>query len=261
MTIQKPFFVIPYNLSATSEAASAAGFPASNLGDFNNVGMVFRAGAVSTDMYLRGDFGVARSVDFCAVVLANAQPGTTIDLALAATNGGSDYYNAPATFINPARTRDDGLYSSHFEISTPQTYRYWRIGIHSQTSVFEASKIILGKKITTLTAYEPTFGRAVEGQGSFQMNANGIPNIEPGVTLRSIKFTLRWITELEYETLIEPLLIAVADSKPVYLCFDSEPTVYRQAKSFFGWLRNSSYATGDTKPGTYSRDFELLSMI
>lgn len=269
MTIQKPIFVVPYNLGTVTCQTSneIAGKVAAHVGEFNHIGMVFRSSSSGTaNPQITGDFGSAKPVDFFAMLGVNATAATGAYLILADApypfSSGTQYNTSTAqTIINPSITRTDGLYNLYFELPSTQTFRYWAIYIYNHTGEFECAKVVLGKKVQLSKFYSPDYARGVEDLGEIDVGRYGVPAITPGRIMRSLKMTFGWITTDEYESTIEPLLLAVGNRTPIYCCFDPEATVYRNAKTFFGWLRNPGYATGAIMPGCYSREFELLSMI
>ncbi len=49
---------------------------------------------------------------------------------------------------------------------------------------------------------------------------------------------------------------------PALWCFDPDPTTYRQAKTYFGTVKENPFSVGGkVKPGIFSREFSILSLI
>lgn len=220
-TIRKPFFVAPLDLGTMTTGNSASGFPVSNINRHNAIGLTWKTSGAS-NVWARGDFGTARPIDFCAMIAANALPGTTIRLRLGTTqaevDGTAPYDSGALAFISPSITRDDGLYHSHLELPSTQTYRWWRIDIGGHTGDFQAADLVLGSKLEPGKFYDYEFQFGVEDMGSMEFTRFGVPNEEPGVIMRAIELTLSWIAEAEMETSFRPMLEKLGKRGIVYLC-------------------------------------------
>ncbi|PZU59847.1 MAG: hypothetical protein DI547_05055 [Sphingobium sp.] len=260
-----PFACIPLPLGTIATGNETAAKLALHLGEFAYIGMTWRS-AGNANLWIRGDFGSARDVDFVSLLSANALPGTTIRVRLgdtqAAVDGTAAYDSGALSFISPGITREDGLYHSHLELPSLQTRRWWRIDIGGHTGDFEAAKLVLGKKVVPSRYYSAGFEFGVEDLGEISLNRWGVPDESQGLIFRTLRFTLGWITEAEYETSWRPLAEKLGKRRVAHWCFDPAATTYRQARTYFGWLSDAPYATGGVnKPGTFSQDFVVNSMI
>lgn len=165
-------------------------------------------------------------------------------------------------FISPSITSDDGLYHSHWSLPSVQTKQWWRIDIGSHTGDFEAADLILGQKVTPARYYSAGFEMGVQDQGEVDFGRWGVTGQTSGLILRTLKFDLEWLTEAEEMTMFAPLMKKLGTRNPALWCFDPEPTTYRQAKTYFGVVKDNPFSTGgQTKPGTYARSFSILSLI
>lgn len=264
MTIRKPFFVVPAPLEGLNVGNAHLARPVHNLAREDAIALVWRSEADGAH-WVTGSFDRARVIDFCALLAANAQPGTTIRLRLGDTigqvNGAAPYDSGALPFIAPAITSRDGLYHSHHEIEAAVTATWFRIDIAGHAGPFEASTLVLGEKIQPGRFYDRDFQRGVEDLGSSKFTQWGVLAIEPGITIRAIDFTMAWQTEAEIEELFEPMARELGTRGLIYLCFDPEPHKFRQSKTYFGVLKKPPYARGRPKPHTFAQDFALLSMI
>lgn len=120
VAIRKPLFVVPLDLGVVASSLHVEGHPASNLNRLDGLGLTWVAPDGSA-AWIRGQLPQQGAIDFCSIVSANAQAGTTYRLRLgnsqAAVDGGSAAYDSGTLpFISPAITRADGLYHSHLEL-------------------------------------------------------------------------------------------------------------------------------------------------
>lgn len=262
-----PFAVIPTPLGTVTTGNERTEKPAVNLGEFKASGLTWGSTG-NTNLWVRGNFGSAKPVNFATVMAANAQSGTTIRLRLGDTqaevDGTADYDSGVVAFINPAITRSDGLYHSHLELPSLFTKQWWRIDIGSHTGDFEASMLVLGQKLTPANWYEPGWERGIQDMAKIDWSSYGIASEEPGVVWRTLALRFGWMSESDLETLFGPLAESVGNRGVSYWCFDPTSSVYRQRKSYLGWLRNSIVATHsrDTPSGIrYQQQYDLLSMF
>lgn len=262
MPIQKPFFVVPLDLGAITAGSAMAGFPAAHLDRFEGPGLTWQSAAAS---FVRGDLGAAQAIDFCSIISANAQPGTTFRLRLGDTqaevDGAADYDSGAQTFISPSITRSDGLYHSHWELPSTQTKRWWRIDIGSHTGAFQASKIVLGKRVNVDRFYNYDFEMGVEDRGSAEITRHGVVDSSPGVVLRTVEFTLEWMTRAEYEASFRPMFEQLGQTGIVYCCFDPESSTNRQAWTYMGVFKKSPFVRGRRLPNRLASDFSIRSYI
>jgi len=264
MAILKPNFTVPLDLGTIATGNEIAGYPAINLKRFKAIGLTWKSSG-SSNLWVRGDFGSAKPVDFCSMVSANALPGTTIRLRLGDTqaevDGTADYDSGAVAFINPSITRADGLYHSHLELPSVQTKRWWRIDIGGHTGDFQASMLVLGQKVTPTKFYNLDFEFGTKDLGNLSWGRFGVMDEEPGFILRTADFTLGWVSEAEFEASFRPMLESLGTRGICHVCFDPQANTYRQAKTFMGRLAKSPYAKGIRKPQTYTMDFSLESFI
>lgn len=196
------------------------------------------------------------------------------DSSIADTNGavevkmiagaGTSYDSGALAFISPSITRDDALYSSHLELSTAQTTTWWRIDIAGHTGDFEAAMLILGKKVTPTTYYNPGWEMGVHDLGDIEIGRYGVPDETPGKIFRTLSFRFGWLSETDYETKWRGLAETLGKRRTALWCFDPTANVYRQSRSYYGWVRNPLVAThvANTPDGPrFQKDFEILSMI
>ena len=260
-----PFVVVPHPLGTVTTGNEITAKPASHLAEFKDIGMTWKSSG-NTNLWVRGDFGSAKAVDFVSLLSANAISATTIRIRLGDSqtevDGTADYDSGAQTFISPSITRDDGLYHSHWELPSVQTKRWWRIDIGSHTGDFEASVLVLGQKVTPSRYYSAGFESAVEDKGSLGFGRWGVVEETDGLIMRSLKFELGWLTEAEEYGSFEPVLRALGTRGVALWCFDPTSSVYRQQKTYFGPLTESPFSVGGKfKPGTYSREFSILSLV
>lgn len=262
-----PFCVVPTALGTIAAGHEVAGKPASHLGEFDTIGMVWLSAPGSGLHWARGDFGSAKPVDFMSVIAAAVAPSTTIRLRLgtsqAEVDGTAPYDSGALTFINPAIARDDGLYHSHLEIASVQSYRWWRIDIVHGGN-FQASTLVLGQRVRAATWYSPGFGFGVEDLGDIDVGRFGVADVTDGRIFRSLEMRLGWLSEADFETKFRPLVEKLGKRTPAFWCFDPTANTYRQARTYLGWIRNKPIAThvANTADGPrFQKDFEILSMI
>jgi hypothetical protein len=263
---QLPFAVVPLPLGTISTGNERTEKPAIHLGEVTAIGMVWGSNG-NGNLWVRGDFGSAQTIDFASIVHANAQPSTTYRLRLAdtqaAVDGAAAYDSGTLPLISPTIVRDDGLYSSHLELPALQTRRWWRIDIGGHAGDFEAAKLVLGKRIAPSTYYSSGFQYGVEDLGSFSMTPWGIADSQDGLIFRSIQFTLGWLDDTDFETKFRPLAEKLGKRKAVFWCHDPSASPYRQAKTYLGWLRDPQPAVvgGNNSPVRRAMEFNILSMI
>jgi hypothetical protein len=266
MPIKLPFAVVPLALGTiTTGNELATTNPAIHLGKFRYIGATWKS-SDATNVWIRGDFGTAKAINFISMIAANALPGTQWRIRLgtsqAAVDGASASYDSGViNFIDPAITRADGLYHSHLELPSTQTRRWWRIDISGHTGAFEASKLIMGEKVQPTRFYDKDYEFGIQDTGQLDINRNGIIHEIPGKILRTLQFNLSWMTQAEYETKFRPLEEAMGTRGMMFWCFDPEANAYRQAKSYFGVFKVAPFATGGVKPGNYAQEFQILSVI
>lgn len=261
-----PFFVVPLSPGTIATGNELSTNPASHLAEFDAAAMTWRTSS-NANCWVRGDMGANQSIDFCAVLGANAIPATTLRLRLGDTqaevDGTADYDTGAQTFISPAITRLDGLYWSHREFAV-QSERWWRIDVGSHIGAFEASMLVMGKKLTPANWYDPGWGLGVSDRAKTDINRFGLVDYTPGDRLRTLRFTLGWISQSEMQTMWRPFDELVGTSMPVFVCFDPTADAYRQQNSFFGLINENPFArhVRNTPDGPrYERSFEITSLL
>jgi len=262
---EKPFFVRPLPFDVTTIGNETPGAPAKHLAQFKHSGMIWRSSG-NGNLYAEGDFGTTKDVDFCALTATNATSSATIRLRLSPSFAGltqnPHYDSGPQTIRSPAITRDDGLYHSHLELPQTESRRCWRIDIAGQSGNFEASALVLGKKVTADSFYSAEYGFGAEDLGDIELSRFGVPEEQPGLIYRRLDFTMDWLDLDYFETYFRPLIERLGKREVVYCCFDPEATVYRQSRTYMGWLREDPFATvGGIKAGKVSLPFSILSMF
>jgi hypothetical protein len=259
-----PFCVVPLPFTINNDFGHAdAGHPSSHLAEFDTIGMTWKTSSASPPHTIVGDFGSAKTVGFLSMLSANAGSGVTIRLQMGTTTAVSNYDSGYMTFVNPGLTRDDGLYHSHFELPSAQTYRYFAVSVNGQT-VFEASTLVLGAKVTPANYYSPGFEFGVEDLGDIDVGRYGVIDETPGRIMRKLNFRLGWMSESDFETKFRPLVEALGKRKVALWCFDPTANVYRQARTYLGWIRNPIVATHVANTGDgprFQKDLEILSMV
>lgn len=264
MPIRKPIFVVPLDLGTVISGNVTPGYAVGSLNRHKALGLVWKTSGAS-NVWARGRFDAEQAIDFCAMIAANAQPGTNIRLRLGNTqaevDGTAPYDSGAVDFISPAITRSDGLYHSHLELDSPVNATWWRIDITGHTGDFQASHLILGEKMETDRFYNLDFERGVNDLGSIDFGRWGVADEQEGAIFRTLDFSLSWETEATYQTKFGPMLEKLGKRGVVYVCFDPEPGPYRQAKTYLGWLAKSPFARGVRKPGTLSFEYSINSMI
>jgi hypothetical protein len=265
MAIRKPIFVIPVDLGTVVSGNVRAGYAVSHLSRQKAIGLTWRTEGAS-NAWARGAFNSEAEVDFCSLMLANAQPGTTIRLRLgtsqAEVDGSSAPYDSGALpFISPSITRDDGLYHSHLELSAVEEATWWRIDIGGHTGDFQAANLVLGKKIEPANFYNFEWDSGIQDLGSLEITRLGVFDEEPGLILRTISFTLGWVGEAEFEASFRPMMETLGLRGAIYCCFDPEANTMRQAKTYLGVFQKPPFARSQRKPQTYSQEFQILSLV
>lgn len=259
-----PFMLTPHPLPTITTGNERPEKPAIHLTHQKHIGMTWRTDG-SGGLWIRGDLGQFRIVDFVALLKANAIGITRIRVRLGATqaqvDGSAPFDSGELDFVSPLINREDQLYHSHLELPEPISARWWRIDISDHIGDFEAANLIIGQKITAGRFYDKNFEFGVEDLGEIDYGRWGVPEEDEGLIFRSLTFKLPWVAQGEFESGWRPLIEKVGKRKPVLICFDPQATAYRQAKTYFGTFRDSPFPTGGVKPGTFAIEYSLLSYI
>ena len=91
-----------------------------------------------------------------------------------------------------------------------------------------------------------------------------MPDIVDGLTFRTLRYALEWMSETEFEATFRPLMESgkIGKSLPSFICFDPTANAYRQARSYFGWMKDDpAAAIGKIAPGRHGMGFNMLSMV
>jgi hypothetical protein len=258
----KPFFVRPLPFTINLAGNERAANPAAHLAEFQFPAMTWRTdGTLGSFVVI--DLGSATTVDFVALLATNAGSSTTMRVSMdnnaATVGGGSAAYIQGAALINDPATSGRATYHGFYPLTSAQTYRYMAVFIESFSGDFEASTLVVGRKVTSAKYYETQWEAGPLDLSTVTENRNGIPDIAGGMMMRQLSFNLGWMTEAEFETSISPLLLACGKTEPVYCCFDPEPTTYRQNRTYFGRLSESR----TVKQGfnRFQREFTIRSFI
>lgn len=263
--ISVPFAVVPHPLGTVASGNALSYKPASHLGEFKDIGMTWKSSGAS-NLWVRGDFGSAKPVDFVSLISANAISATTIRIRLgdsqAEVDGTADYDSGAQAFISPSITREDGLYHSHWQLPSLQTKRWWRIDIGSHTGDFEASILVMGQRVTPARYYSAGYEMGVEDRGDLTFGRWGVVDEATGLIMRTLRFEMGWLSEAEEFGLFAPMKEKIGRRGFALWCFDPTSSVYRQQKTYFGPMSENPYSIGGKfAPNTYSREFSILSII
>ena len=261
----KPFAVLPLALSNITTGNAKTNRPATHLAQ-PHPGMRWESNG-NTDLWVRGQFSGIWGVNFVSLMAANAQPGTTIRVRLGTTqaqvDGTAPYDSGTLPFIAPARTEVGGLYHSHLELPSLQAVSWWRIDIAGHTGDFSAAHLVFGEEREPSNFYNRDREIGFENLGSIDIARNGVIGLTPGVRLRTLLFRLQWVSEAEFMDKWAPLTQPDATgSLPIhYWCFDPEATVYRQRKTFIGYMARDPFMRGNDQ-GTFNQmDFQFRAVI
>ncbi|WP_334656713.1 hypothetical protein [Sphingomonas panaciterrae] len=258
-----PFVVVPQALAQITCGNERAEAPAGHLGEFLYRGMVWRSNGPGS-LWVTFQRNATEPFDFVGILGASARPGTTLRVRVGgsagATTSAPDYDSGALPFISPAITRRDGLYHAHHELGAARGSQWVRIDIGGHTGDFEASMLVIGLKRQVARYYETSWRTGVRDLGSITIGRNGVPGISLGTKLRTLEYTLGWVSEEEAETMLAPLDELLGRTTPCLTCFDPEPTAYRQRRTFFGWNEEQP-SIGKVAWNRYERAFQVLSLF
>ena len=250
MPAQKPFAVLPLRLSGIATGNAKSNRPATHLALPQYPGMRWESTG-SGNLWVRGQFDGTQAVNFVSLMGANALPGTTIRVRLGTTqaevDGTAPYDSTALPFIAPARTESDGIYHSHLEPPSVVNASWWRIDIGGHAGDFAASALVMGLKRTPAYFYNRDREMGFEDLGEFEIARNGVLADTPGVVLRTLLFRLAWVSEGEWFDLWQPFGLRNSDGSKqvIYWCFDPDPDVRRQAKSYLGFMARDIFNRGN----------------
>lgn len=262
--IEKPFAVLPLALISPVGGNALSNRGVTHLAMPQYPGMRWQSSG-NANLWVRGQFDGEQSVDFCSLMAANAQPGTTIRLRLGASqaevDGTAPYDSGALPLIDPAKTRSDGLYHSHLELTAPEDASWWRIDIGGHTGDFSASALVMGQKRTAARFYNRDREFGFEDLGSLDISRNGVVAETDGFILRTLLFRLQWVSEDEYYDKWEPLFSRKGKRQLVYWCFDPQDSVRRQDKSYLGYFARDMFVRGNDFPKDNQMDFQLRALL
>lgn len=265
MPIQRPFAVIPHPLGTVTTGNERANRPAIHLNEFKNPGMVWQSNG-NTSLLVRGNFGSAKAVDYVSLVSTNALVGTTARIRLGDTdvevNGVADYDSGNQVIRTPAITREDGKYNWHWELPSTFTKQWFQLDIASHTGDFQAAALVLGQKQQFADFYNPDFEFGMEDMGKIDWGRYGVVEDVGGIKMRTLDMNFGWMSESDRATKFQPLRDKLGKTGVALWCFDSDPTIERQDKTYFGWLQNPPRFRPSTfKQDRYQASFQIISMI
>ena len=262
--MRKLFAVIPALIGPVRTGNARVNRPASNLALLDHRGMTWKTDGPD-NAWAAGRFNRAEHIDFAAVVSATATSATTIRVRFgfseAEVDGGSASYDSGALpFISPIPAVPADLYHSHLEIE-PGYYTHWRIDIGGHTDDFEASGLVIGKRLEPAEFHDRDFERGVEDLGELRIGRNGVVSEAPGVVLRTLMFRLGWMNKAEYETGYRPMIEALAGRGVSYWCFDPEPNAYRQGQTYLGYFGFPPFVRAGPIDDIFTMAFRLRSIV
>ncbi len=266
MTIRKPFAVLPLVLSNITTGNERANRPASHLAQ-PHPGMRWQSDG-SGSLFVRGQFSGTQRVNFASLMACNAIPATWWRVKLGMSQAEVDavappYDSGAIAIIDPPRTEPSGLYHSHLEIPVVQNASWWRIDIGNHTGDFSAAHLVLGEKREPAHFYNRDREFGFENLGAVEIARNGVIAVTPGVRLRTFLFRLAWVNEAEFFDKWAPLIQPdAAGNLPIlYWCVDPEATVYRQRKSFLGYMARDPFMRGNDLGIENTTDFQFRAVI
>lgn len=263
MPIEKPVFCVPVDLGAIACGNQRANSPAIHLNLHKSPGLVWRSNG-DADLWIRGKFAEAQSINLLTLLAANAQSGTKIRLRLGASAAEVDGAAAPydsgyVDFIAPAETTDSGTY--HALLRFPDLVAmWWRIDISGHSGDFEAADLVMGSAVQTGRFYDKGWGIGPHDLGDIEYSRWGVAAETDGVMLRKLDFNLSWVSEAEYKAGMKRILFACT-RQPVFLLFNPEPASGRQEHFYFGRFGQPPFAVNSRKPQHFGMEFTMLSWI
>lgn len=266
MAIQKPFAVEPVPLGAITTGNEKTNRRASNLGQFENPGMVWETTGAA-NVWARGDFGSAKEIDFVALLSTNAIPATSAMIRLgdsqAEVDGAADYDSGTQVIRSPSLTHHSGLYHWYWELPSIQTKQWWRLDIGSHTGDFRSMALIMGKRFQFAEFYNTSgFSFGMDDLGSIDFGRYGVNGREDGIKLRTLNMEFGWMSEADRATKFQPLRDRLGNTGMAYWCFDGEPTDQRQDKQYFGWLRKPmAFQASTFKQDRFGTQVDIISII
>lgn len=268
MAIQLPFAVIPHDLGTIDGVGNEkSSRPASHAGEFKNPGMVWESSGAS-NVWVRGNFGAVKDIDFFGLIGTNASASTTMWLRLgdnATEVNGTAPYDSGATLINnPTVVDPDGIYHGHFELPSIVSRQWWRIDVGSHSGDFRNMAIVMGQKRQFADFYNGgggfEFGN--EDMGEIEIGRYGVVSEAEGLMMRTLKMEFGWMSESDRYSKFAPLAKNMGLRNVALWCFDPEPNAYRQSKTYFGWLKElPTFRPTTWKQDRFTSTFEILSMI
>ncbi len=265
MTIEKPFAVVPHPLGIIATGNERAGNPASHLGEFSDIGMVWRSNG-NGNLWARGDFGAALSVDHMAIIATNAQAGTTIRLRLGDTqaevDGTADYDSGALTLIDNSASDGGSGFTSFLDFPLIAK-RWWRVDIGGHTGDFEASSLCLGFKRPFANYYNNRgFKFGHQDMAEIDWGRYGVIEEAGGIKYRRLTMEFGWLSDTDRIQHFDPLVRQLGSRGVALWRFDPEANAQRQSKTYWGWLTKPPFFTANSfKQDRFEAEFDILSMI
>ncbi len=268
MAIQKPFAVIPNTFTVDATGNEKAHRLADHVAEFQNPGMVWETTGAS-NVWIRGSFSAAASIDFLGLIGTNATASTTMRLrlgdSLAEVDAAGDYDSGTVLIRDPDPANADGVYHGHLELDAIYEKQWFRIDIGSHTGDFSCMAVVLGLKRQFADFYNGgpdgvTFG--FEDMGDIELGAYGVVSENDGFVMRKLTMQFGWMTTADRVEKFSPLIKGLGKRGVALWCFDPEATDQRQDKTFFGWLTElPTFRPSTWKQDRWVSNYEILSMI
>lgn len=257
--IQPAIIVLPEPILATLGDSAVTGFPSFN---------VTRDAPVcwqSTHASLHGITitTAGNPIDTIAVLNTNLPEATTVTIR---GDNSSANLGASAAFIlsgqnfrasanMPGRPGYHGL----FRLSSPQSYRYWRLEFSVSTlpttkAYFE--HIILGLNRSSKN-YSADMSESPLPLGTLERGRTGYPDRVQGLAMRRADFTLSYMTEAQFQTLYQDLIYRA--NEPVFVVPNSLAGVFLHDRMLYGDL-SGGRVVHPSSP-RFNRQFTVDSLI
>lgn len=263
MPIEKPIFCVPIDLGAVACGNQRPNAPAIHLNLHKSPGLVWRSSG-NADLWIRGKFGTAQSLNLFSLLAANALPATKIRLRLGSTAAEVDgtaatYDSGIVDFISPAETTDTGVYHAMMRFAAVSVL-WWRIDIIDHVGDFEAADLIMGSAVQTGRFYDRGWGIGPHDLGDIEYSRWGVAAETDGQVFRKLDLNLSWVSEAEYKAGMKRIAFACT-RQPIFLLFNPEATAGRQDHFYFGRFGQPPFAVNSRKPQHFSMAFTMLSWI
>lgn len=261
---RQPFIVIPHEPVSIEATNAAPGRPASHMAEYLHAGMVWRMPTAQPSQTILMDLGAARDIDHLSLIGTTYSATTQANMILGTALGSGDIYGSPQVSIPPAPqapNRPDSTVDYWNDLPSVFSARYVGVNITGHTGLpYSAQFLVVGKRITFQRYAEHDWEVGVDDQSQTTITRDGVPDIVEGAIMRTLSFTMKWVSEAEYFDQIALLDQAVGRRKPVLICFDPDAGPRRQALTYFGLLRENPRSRR-INARAFERRFEILSFI